>query len=519
MKKFLQWLFSPAIISFFLILLQLALIIVVFIYIDQYYWIAQLVLEVLAIPVAFIALNSRMDSNYKIAWLFFIVCLPLFGIVFYLLFANKKFTPREKKKIAPIADAIDLSIEEGGLESAEASLDPDKDSDCLALASYLDKSGHSKTFKNTRTSYYCWGEQAFEAMKEKLRLAEHYIFIEFFIIGQGKMWDEILEILKEKVAEGVDVRVMYDDIGSLGRVPYNYYKELRSYGIKASVFNKVKPIVNIRLNNRDHRKILVIDGYIGFTGGINLADEYINEYVRFGKWKDNVVMLEGEGVYNLTSMFLSNWLNYSKYPKEDLNFKDYLPTVYANLDDYKDEEGCVSPYGSLPYTFESVGMNVYLNIINKAKKYLYISTPYLIPNKEIENAICLAAKSGVDVRIIVPGIPDKKQTYQVTKSSYRVFLEAGVKIYEYIPGFIHAKTFLADDTMAVVGSINLDYRSLFLHMENGCFLYKCPCIQDIRNDFEHTMDYSHEVDEEEVRKTNPLLKFWRLVLKVFAPLL
>ncbi len=519
MRKFFRKLFSPAVISIVLIALQLALLVLIFVYLDTYVWIAQLVLELAAIPVAFIAVNSRMDNNYKIAWLFFIILLPLFGIIFYLIFANKKFSKKKLRTLKDTSDMINSVLSSSDKANVIDQIDREKDGDCYAIAQYVQNTSNSKIFTNTKTTYYKWGEEGFEVIKEKLQAAKHSIFLEFFIIDYGKMWDETLEILKAKAQEGVDVRVIYDDVGCLGLLPRSYPKELEKYGIKCFDFNKMRPIVDIRMNNRNHRKLLIIDGYIGFTGGFNFADEYINEKVRFGKWKDNVIMLEGDAVFDMSALFMTDWLYNDKKKRGFDDYSEYLPSKYGDTEEFKKGEGYVLPYASFPYTFESAGLNVYLNIIARAKKYLYISTPYLIPNKEIENAIKLSAKSGVDVRILVPGIPDKKTVNQVTKSYYRTLLESGVKIYEYTPGFNHAKMFIADDSMATVGSINLDYRSMFLHLENGTFLYKTSCLADIKDDFNECFNVSKVVTLEQVKKTNPFVVFSRLVLKIFAPLL
>ncbi len=362
MRKFLRKIFSPAVISIFLILLQLALLVLIFVYLEYYVWIAQIVLEIAAIPVAFIAVNSRMDNNYKIAWLFFIIILPLFGIIFYLIFANKKFSKKKLRGLKDTADMIDSVLSNDKLNVSET-IDREKDGDCYTIAKYVENVSMERIFKNTKTTYFKWGEDGFEVMKEKLRNAKHYIFLEYFIIEPGVMWDEILEILKAKAIEGLDIRVVYDDVGSLGLLPISYPKTLEKYGIKCIDFNKMRPVVDIRMNNRDHRKILVIDGYIGFTGGVNLADEYINEKVRFGKWKDNILMLEGDGVYDLTALFMSNWISSDKKKRGFDDFSEYLPTKYQETEKYQNENGYVLPYGSFPYTFESSGLNVYLNII------------------------------------------------------------------------------------------------------------------------------------------------------------
>lgn len=519
MKKFLHRLFSPTFLAILLILLQLALLVLIFAYLDTYFWTIQLFFELMAIPVAFAIFNSKMNSSYKIAWMFFVIVSPLFGVLFYLLFANKKFTKRELRKIAPIDKSMKESMNSAEADGAIHKIDQTTDGACYNIARYIKRFSNCNIYQDTSTTYFAWGEDAFPVMLEKLRAAKHYIFLEYFIISPGKMWNKILAILKEKAQNGVDVRVIYDDFGCLATLPSNYDKKLEAMGIKCLAFNKIRPLLDIRMNNRDHRKILVIDGYVGFTGGINIADEYINEIVRFGKWKDNCIMLEGDAVFSLTSLFLSTWL-LRKKDKETLKFSDYLPSKYIPQQKKNIKaNGFVQPYGSLPYTYENASYNVYLNLILKATRYIYISTPYLVLNSTMQEAICLAAKSGVKVKILTPGIPDKKTVFEVTRSFYKPLVESGVEIYEYQPGFVHEKVFLVDDIMGTVGTVNLDYRSLFLHMENGTFLYKTDCLKDIKNDFEQTFLVSKQQTLEVVNKVNPFRKFYRLILKIFSPLL
>ena len=477
------------------------------------YWLIRAICWVVLIPIV----NSRMDPAYKITWLVVMVFLPVLGATLYVLFANKKFTKKEKKSIDGVNEQLDkiMSYSSNGVLKK---LNPDKDPDAYSIGQYIKRSGHIDIFDDTETTYYAWGEEAFPVMIEKLKKAKHYIFMEYFIIEQGHFWNSILEVLIEKAQEGLDVRVMYDDLGCMSTLPNDYDKYLESVGIKCCIFAKIRPFLDIRMNNRDHRKILVIDGHTGFTGGINIADEYINEKIRFGKWKDNAIMLRGAGVFGLTTLFLEAWSRLRNEPIDD--FKPYLPTVYLNETIPFKTDGLVQPYGSIPYTFETIGLNVYQDIIFRAKKYLYISTPYLILNSEMLNAIMMAAKNGVDVRLLTPHIPDKKLVFGVTRSFYRPLVEAGVRVYEYAPGFVHAKTFIADDEMGTVGTINLDYRSLFLHSENGVFLYKTKSLKDIKQDFENTFLVSKEFTAEVIEKEFSLpYRLFVAVLRLFAPLL
>lgn len=337
--------------------------------------------------------------------------------------------------------------------------------------------------------------------------------MEYFIVEEGKMFDAVLNILKQKVKEGVEVRFMYDDVGSLTMLPFKYYQKLESYGIKCISFNHFVPFISAVMNTRDHRKITVIDGNIGFSGGFNLADEYINEKVKYGHWKDTGVMIKGEAVWNLTLMFLVTW-NASLNSFED--YDKYHPRHYS-VDKIR-LDGYILPYGDSPLDNKPVGKNVYLNMINQAQKYIYINTPYLIINDELKNALCLAVQRGVDVRIITPGIPDKKLVYKVTRSYYEILINEGVKIYEYTPGFIHAKNFVCDDKVATVGTINLDYRSLYLHFECGVYIYWTSAIKDIKNDFLKTITLSKEITQDDVMHGK--FRGWtEAILRVFAPLL
>lgn len=525
MKKLFTTIFSLKFFSILLLLFQIVGLVLIIAFLDEYFWTIQVFFQILAIPTALIITNSKSDSAYKISWLFLLAIFPAFGIVFYLLFANKKFSKREIKKITPIVSSMKKSMEDKKTDGYIDKIDRDKDGDCYNIANYIKNCSYCNIYKDTKTTFFPWGEEAFKVMLDKLKMAKHYIFLEYFIIKPGIMWSSILNILEEKVKEGVDVRVIYDDFGSLTTLESKYYLTLRKKGIKAFAFNKIKPILDVRMNNRDHRKILVIDGYIGFTGGINIADEYINKDIRFGKWKDNAIMLEGDGVFSLTSLFLSTWLTFFHKDKNDegnvsIDFSNFYPSKYLKeTSDYKKARGLIQAYGSLPFTYESVGLNVYLNLILKAKKSIYISTPYLILNQSMLDALSLASRNGVDVKIITPGIPDKKTVFQVTKSYYEPLIEAGVEIYEYTPGFVHGKVFLVDDIMGTVGTVNLDYRSLFLHMENGTFIYKADCLNDIKKDFELTFLVCKKISLSECRKTNKFLKLYRYILRAFAPLL
>ena len=375
---------------------------------------------------------------------------------------------------------------------------------------YLGTDDGYPTYRNTGLSYYALGEEGFPHMLADVERAERFVFLEYFIIERGRMWDSLHEALARKAAQGVDVRVIYDDIGSVYTLPGSYARELEREGIKCVSFNRLHPLVNVFVNHRDHRKIMVVDGVVSYTGGVNLADEYVNLRNKFGHWKDNVLRVEGEAVWSHTVMFLTTW-NALRHEDDDL--EQFRTSALTG-----EPDGFICPYAETPLTSEMVGQDVYLNIINQATRYCYIMTPYLIIDTDMQNALILAAKRGVDVRIITPHIPDKKTVFLMTRSNYRPLVADGVKIYEYTPGFIHAKNFLADDCLAVCGSINLDYRSLVHHFECGVWMYGTDCIRDMRRDFLDTVAVSQEITEE-TAVLRGLPRLGAEILKVLTPLM
>lgn len=465
----------------------------------------------LGIFVALYIINGNTNPGYKIAWIMVILVFPVIGVFIYVLFGGVQLSGHEKKKFKEIYLHQLRNISQD--ESVVTELKYESIT-AYNQAMYITKYSLSPICKSTETEYFEIGEAYYKRLIEELKKAKRYIFMEFFIVSPGKMWDSILEVLKKKVSEGVEVRFMYDDLGCITTLPNHYYKTLESYGIKACEFNRFVPILRSKFNNRDHRKIVIIDGYIAFTGGINLADEYINEKVRFGHWKDNGIMLKGDAVWNMTIMFMAMWdfVRGSKY-----SYRKYLP-LSDNLEKIK-SDGFVIPYCDNPWDHEATGETIYFNLINKANKYVYIMTPYLIIDNEMVTALSAAAKSGIDVRIITPGIPDKKMINEVTKAYYDELIKSGVRIYEYSPGFIHAKTFIVDDEYATVGTVNLDYRSLYLHFENGVWLYNASTIKKIKKDFMETLEKSNEVHIDSKKKESRLQKLKRQILMAFAPLM
>ena len=467
--------------------------------------------SILSLFVILYIVNSPSNPGYKIAWIIPIMLVPIFGGIAYLMFGGNKLSKRNRRKMQDIFYQMDhnLKPDEDVVEALKKDSIP-----AFMQSQYITKKALCPVSDHTSSEYLPTGEVYFERMVEELKQAKHFIFMEYFIVHEGKMWNTVLDILEQKVKEGVDVRFIYDDMGCLMTLPNRYYKQLEARGIRCCVFNPFIPVLTSRLNNRDHRKIVVIDGTVGFTGGINLADEYINAITRFGHWKDNGILLKGEAVWNLTVMFLSIW-DYVRNEKED--YQLYHPSRYQ-VKAYR-SDGFVQPYGDSPLDYEAVGETVYMNLINRANDYVYITTPYLIIDNEMVTALCNAAKSGVDVKIITPGIPDKKIVNEVTKAYYHILLEAGVEIYEYTPGFIHAKTFVVDDVYATVGTVNLDYRSLYLHFECGVWLYKSKTIQVIKKDLVETLAQCKKIQLGESQKLDMFSRMKRAVLRVFAPLM
>ena len=511
MKKLLKFLLSRMVIVSALILLQLVLLFLAAIRFTEYFVFYYLLSMVFAIVLTLVIVNRRDGAEYKIAWLVTVLLIPVFGGLLYLIFSGNRMSEHKKRKMARINETMRNTLKTD-TSPVEAIF---KESPSAGFQSrYIENTAVCPPFGNTEVKYFPLGDDMFPALLEELERAEKYIFLEYFIIGEGRMWDSILEILKRKAAAGVDVRVIYDDMGCIMLLPRNYADRLRKWGIRCHVFSRYVPVLNARLNNRDHRKIGIIDGKVAFTGGVNLADEYINEKNRFGHWKDNAVMLRGDAAWSMTVMFLTMWDYLDSAGAAAESYEHYRPSDYGAL--VADSVGWVQPYTDNPLDSEPVGQTIYMNMINRAERYVYIMTPYLIIDGQLEAALCNAARCGVDVRIIMPGVGDKFIVYETSKSYYENLIRHGVKIYEFTPGFLHAKTFLCDDRCATVGSVNLDYRSLYLHFECGVWMYRPDCIADIKADFEDTFGRSAQVTEE---KCSLLRRLWRGVLELLAPLM
>ncbi len=508
MKKLLYILFHRSVFVGLALVAQLATLFIMVstfsTYTESFYWCC----IALSVTAAIAIVGSRMEPGYKIAWLLLILPFPIFGGVLYIMVGGGSIPKRTQKRMKGMLDKSFFSLKEDFKSDDLLPLG----GDAAGQASYLERRAACPAYTNTETEYFSLGDLAFPRILEELEKAEKYIFLEYFIIQPGVFWDSILSILERKVARGVEVRVLYDDFGCMFTLPRDYNEFLIKKGIQCRVFNRLTPVMSLRMNNRDHRKLLIIDGKIGFTGGINLADEYINVRERFGHWKDSAIFLEGDAVWSMTVMFLTMWDNIANW---DEDFERFRPPAAP----VRPWTGYVQPYTDTPLDREAVGQAVYLNMIAKAKNYIYITTPYLVIDVATNTALCNAAKSGVDVRIITPHIPDKRYVFEVTRAHYPPLLEAGVKIYEYTPGFIHAKNFVVDDRFATVGTVNLDYRSLFLHFEDGVWLCESPCIRDIRKDFMETLKVSQPCSLRQFKHLNILLQLYRSILRVFAPLM
>lgn len=492
-----------------LIFIQIAWMVLFFISLTNYSVAINSFFTLISVIAVLVVINGRSNPAYKLAWVVPIMIVPILGGLMYLVFGNRNPSKRFQKKLRAVDERLRVYNKQEAAVLEELKSD---NLEAYGQAFYLKEYANAPVWKHTATTYFKSGEENFPYIVEELKKAEHFIFIEYFIIADGRMWNTILDILKEKAAQGVEVRMLYDDVGCLTVLPYKYFETMRSYGIKCEAFNPFVPFVSVIMNNRDHRKILIIDGHTGFTGGINLADEYINEKKRFGYWKDTGIMLKGDAVWNMTQMFLQLW--YALCPtQEDIN--QFRPHTYHNVQ--TEEDGFVQPYGDSPLDYENVGENVYLNIINTAKQYVYIFTPYLIIDNEIMTALCLAAKRGVDVKIVTPHIPDKKYAFALTQSYYWQLIDNGVKIFEFEPGFIHAKCFVSDDIKATVGTINLDYRSLYLHFECGVYLYKTKSVMDVKQDALETIDRSIPVNIDMI-KPSAIKLLLQAILRLFAPL-
>ena len=502
--------YSHTAIILLLILLQIGIMVLTFTYLGNYSTYMNGVISLLSFITAIYIFNEKGNPAFKMTWILFVFLVPVVGVGFYLFtkagIGTKYLGARLEKlrvETEPYMQQNEYVVHamKGG-RVANAN-----------LSHFLYNQVGFPTYGNSQAQYFPLGDDKFPVLIEELNKAEKFIFMEYFIIGEGYVWDTVLEVLRKKVKEGVEVRLMYDGTCSISLLPYEYPKQLREYGIQCKEFGPIVPILSTSQNNRDHRKICVIDGKVAFTGGVNLADEYINKKVRFGHWKDTAIKIEGDAVQSFTMMFLQMWNITERQPE------DYAKYLTEKQPGFSRKDGYIIPYGDSPFDHENVGEEVYFHILNHAKKYVHIMTPYLILDHEMITALTYAAKRGVDVKIIMPGIPDKAYAFALAKTYYPELLRAGVKIYQYKPGFVHAKSFTSDDCKGVVGTINLDYRSLYLHFECAVYLYQVPQITEVEADFQETLKDCREITMEDWRNEKFITKLTGRVLRLIAPLM
>ena len=463
-------------------------------------------LNVLSLFITLYLVRKDENSDYKIIWLVLIGMMPLLGGALYLAFGNKAPAKRMRQRMQAVErqHTADLAQQPGQTDA----LDPAS----RGLSRYISEYGPYPAWKNSTAKYYPCGEAMYPDLLADLEKAERFIFLEFFIVRTGKMWDGVEDILVRKAAQGVDVRLIYDDFGSLLGLPTDFIVRMERSRIRCIPFNPVVPLVSLVMNHRDHRKIVVVDGNTAYTGGVNLADEYINEEERFGYWKDAALRTEGAAVWNFTVMFLDHWNAFR--PSEE----DYAPFMPQAESLSAQSDGVIQPYGDSPLDEEPVAETVYLDILAQSQQYVYFYTPYLAIGEEMLDALRNAAKRGVDVRLVLPGIPDKKLIFRLTRSYYVPLLRAGVRIYEFTPGFLHAKCYVSDDRAAVVGSINMDYRSLFLHFECGALLLYNSQVIALRDDVLRTLPECREVQLADCR-TSLAGTLLDSVLRLLSPLM
>ena len=508
LRKLIRILFNRNTLFILMLLVQLTVLVLTVLFLSQHYLPVYAVLLALDVVLVIYITNTSENPSYKLPWMVAMLIFPLFaGLAYLLVKTDDGHRAIKRECAAKMLETRKYLVEDPAVQRELSEQFPTYD----GLSHYIDHYGGYPAYRNYQSEFYPIGEAMFEAMLREIRLAKRYVFLEYFIIASGKMWDTLLELLREKAAQGVDVRVMYDGFGTQFIMPHGYFEKLADSGIQCRVFNSFKPFLSSAQNNRDHRKILVIDGRTAFTGGINLADEYINQKLRFGHWKDGGMMCKGEAAWSFTVMFLQLW---------DLDHPGSEIEQYRPKELHSGEtEGFLQPYSDSPTDGEDVGKNVYLDIINHARHYVYIMTPYLILDHEMISALGLAAKRGVDVRIMTPHIPDKWYAYDTAWSYYQELLEQNVRIFEYEPGFVHAKNLTSDDAVSVVGTINMDYRSFYLQFECAVLFYGCPVVQQVQRDFMDTLTHCIEITSDDTAKRPILKRMISWILRFFAPLL
>lgn len=511
LKGFLKIVFSRTLIVLLMLLGQILVFLSAYFYVYKFFPAIVEVLSLLDAVFLIIIINRKEPAEFKLTWAILVCLLPVWGGLMFALVETNWSVVGLRKKIKKEKECSEnlLTTSAGTKKALER-----ESMSFQHFAYYMEKTSHFPVFHNTKTTYYSNGADKFEDLRAELRKAEKYIFLEYFIIDNGQVWDSVLEILKEKAAQGVDVRVMYDGLCSLLLLPYGYPKKLASFGIKAKMFAPVVPFLSTTQNNRDHRKIVVIDGKVAYTGGVNLADEYANIKERFGYWKDNGIKIEGRAVKSFLLMFIQNW---NLYGKEDIDYSQYLAEEEER--ESFEHDGFVIPYGDTPIVHNEVGKHVYVDILSHATDYIHIMTPYFIVDREFLSLLTYAGQRGIEVKMILPHIPDKKYAFWIARTYYTELLNAGIKIYEFTPGFVHAKMVTADDRIGTVGTVNMDYRSFYHHFECGVVMYENSAIKDMEKDFQDTLEQCQEVTYEYYKSISWFQRTMGKVLKLFGPLL
>lgn len=491
-----------------LVLAQIVWFLFIVVRVNIYSTITRAVVSVLAIILALTIYGSRTNNAFKMPWIILILAVPVLGVGIYALFGYKRSTKRMHRRFEEIDPQLlhHLAQDAAVMDSLEQ-----QDFDMANQFRYVLNATEFPVYGNTEVTFYAEAREGYDAQIEELAKAQRFIFMEYHAIQEAEAFERLRDVLADRAAAGVEIRILYDDVGSIGFIDPGFIARMAEIGVQSRMFNPVMPVLNLFMNNRDHRKITVIDGRVGFTGGYNLADEYFNITHPYGYWKDTGIRLVGEAVESMTVMFLEMW---NAMSETDTDYNRYM----IKCTDAPHCRGYVQPYADSPLDDEPVGENVYLNLIKHAKHYLWIMTPYLIISDEMNRELTLAAQRGVDVRVLTPGIPDKKFVYRITRSYYNGLVRKGVRVYEYTPGFLHSKHMICDGEAATVGTINLDYRSLYHHFENGVLMYHTDCIADIKKDFDETMAKCEEVTEK-YKDRKQVIRISHCILRMFAPLL
>lgn len=513
MKKFLSKLFSRLVVTAIIIVLQFLWIVVTLYEAESINPIFTLVLRGISVIAALYVVYKDMRPHNKLSWIFLILFIPIIGCPCYFLFGRSEMTKKSREQMSTLQAFVEPMREVQ--EDVCAHL---KKQDKVAYKQMMlaqNVSGYP-VYMEKESKYYSVGEDMFADMLEDIRSAKHFIFLEFFIMKKGKMFDALVDALEERAKAGVHVRLIYDDMGCIDEFPRYFYKDLQKKGIHVACFNPFKPFLSIIMNNRDHRKIVVVDGKIAYTGGLNIADEYINEIERFGHWKDAGVRITGDSVWSFVTMYLEMWSFITKGTEDFTKFKVLESNNEALI---QADKGFVQPYGDCPLDKRYLIEGIYLNLINHAQNYVYIFTPYLIIGSELSAALVNAARSGVDVRIVTPAIPDKKMVFLLTQSNYENLIRGGVKIYQYTPGFIHSKCMVVDDEYASIGTTNLDFRALYLHFECGVLMYKTDSVKKVKEDALATFEISKQISLEECENKNFFYQQFLSIMQLFSPLL